>query len=197
MAISKRLRYEILRRDNHTCQSCGRKAPDVELAIDHVIPVALGGSDSPSNLRATCRDCNSGKSSIPPDAGLVDSVAAEAQRWSDAVKQASDELAAKDDLLDDICEAVAAAWSPRYMPSDFKPTVRSFALSGLSKQDMVDMAWVAITARHVDNRWAYFIGCCKRRLADLHDRAAEIAKEPKSRDELVMDAAEELEFIDG
>ena len=28
MAVSKRLRYEILRRDNHTCRYCGASAPD-------------------------------------------------------------------------------------------------------------------------------------------------------------------------
>lgn len=74
MAASKRLRYEVLRRDNHTCQYCGRSAPDVELHVDHVIPVALGGRDEPSNLKAACRDCNSGKGSMPPDYPTVPSV---------------------------------------------------------------------------------------------------------------------------
>ena len=41
MAVSKRLRYEILRRDNHTCRYCGESAPDVKLTIDHVVPVSL------------------------------------------------------------------------------------------------------------------------------------------------------------
>lgn len=38
MAVSKRLRYEILRRDEFTCRYCGRRAPDVQLTIDHVVP---------------------------------------------------------------------------------------------------------------------------------------------------------------
>lgn len=36
MAVSKRLRYEILRRGNHTCRYCGASAPDVPLRVDHV-----------------------------------------------------------------------------------------------------------------------------------------------------------------
>jgi hypothetical protein len=65
MAISKRRRFEILRRDGFTCRYCGRSAPDVVLQIDHVTPRALGGSDHPSNLAAACEDCNQGKAAVP------------------------------------------------------------------------------------------------------------------------------------
>lgn len=71
MAVTKRTRFEVLRRDEHTCQYCGAKAPDVTLQIDHVMPVALGGDDKPGNLVTACKDCNSGKASIPPDAPIV------------------------------------------------------------------------------------------------------------------------------
>jgi 5-methylcytosine-specific restriction endonuclease McrA len=39
MAVSKRTRYEVLRRDNHACRYCGGIAPDVILTVDHVTPV--------------------------------------------------------------------------------------------------------------------------------------------------------------
>lgn len=74
MAVSKRTRFEILRRDNHTCQYCGQKAPDVELHVDHIIPVTLGGDDKPSNLLAACVDCNRGKTSISPDSPIVEAI---------------------------------------------------------------------------------------------------------------------------
>ena len=57
MPVSKRLRYEILRRDNHACRYCGGTAPDVVITVDHVVPVALGGSDDAGNLVAACKDC--------------------------------------------------------------------------------------------------------------------------------------------
>ncbi|MFB7707963.1 HNH endonuclease [Streptomyces sp. NPDC056105] len=68
MAVSKRLRYEILRRDNHACRYCGATAPDVKLNVDHVIPQALGGTDKPDNLVTSCADCNAGKTSSMPNA---------------------------------------------------------------------------------------------------------------------------------
>lgn len=66
MAVSKRTRFEVLRRDDHTCRYCGQSAPDVKLHVDHVIPIALGGTDDPSNLAAACADCNIGKASTSP-----------------------------------------------------------------------------------------------------------------------------------
>lgn len=51
------LRAQVLARDRWTCQLCGAPAEHV----DHVCPVASGGEDHPSNLRATCADCNLSK----------------------------------------------------------------------------------------------------------------------------------------
>lgn len=81
MAVSKRARFEILRRDSHACQYCGQMAPDVVLHIDHVIPVALGGSDKPDNLVTACKDCNAGKSSISPDSPIVAAVGARSAEY--------------------------------------------------------------------------------------------------------------------
>lgn len=73
MAVSKRVRFEVLRRDGFQCQYCGLLAVETGtgLTIDHVMPVALGGGDDPANLVTACRDCNSGKSSASPDASMV------------------------------------------------------------------------------------------------------------------------------
>ena len=88
MAVSKRLRYEILRRDNYSCRYCGASAPDVRLTVDHVTPVSLGGRDEAGNLVAACVDCNAGKSSSNPDAPLVGNVSDDAIRWSKAIQRA-------------------------------------------------------------------------------------------------------------
>lgn len=59
-AIPPKLRTLIYRRDGYACTHCG--ADDVtRLAIDHRIPVDLGGSNNPSNLRTLCKSCNSEK----------------------------------------------------------------------------------------------------------------------------------------
>jgi HNH endonuclease len=62
-AMSPRLRFNILKRDNFTCVYCGRKAKDdVTLHVDHIHPVSKGGTDTEDNLVTACEDCNLGKS---------------------------------------------------------------------------------------------------------------------------------------
>ncbi|OFB37953.1 hypothetical protein BA059_16785 [Mycolicibacterium sp. (ex Dasyatis americana)] len=181
MAVSKRLRFEVLRRDNHTCRYCGGSAPDVILTVDHVIPVALGGSDDPSNLVAACKDCNAGKTSSNPDAPLVDTVADDALRWAAAMKQAAEELTRADDAIEDILDAVANAWKPYYMPADWTGSVVTFIKAGLSRDDLLAMVDVAYRKRGIDsNRWAYFCGCCWSRVRQMQDRAQEIVSESSS-----------------
>lgn len=59
--ISKKTRFEVFKRDNFTCQYCGRMAPNVILEIDHINPVANGGTDDILNLITSCFECNRGK----------------------------------------------------------------------------------------------------------------------------------------
>lgn len=74
--ISKKIRFEVYKRDSFTCQYCGRKAPDVELEIDHIKPVAKGGDNDIMNLVTSCVDCNRGKR----DRELSDNSVVEKQR---------------------------------------------------------------------------------------------------------------------
>ena len=59
--ISKKIRFEVFKRDSFRCQYCGRSAPDVILEVDHIVPVAEGGKNDVMNLITSCRDCNRGK----------------------------------------------------------------------------------------------------------------------------------------
>lgn len=61
-ALSKSVRFEVFKRDKFTCQYCGRMAPDVVLEVDHINPVANGGTNDILNLITSCKDCNRGKS---------------------------------------------------------------------------------------------------------------------------------------
>lgn len=62
--ISKRLRFEVLKRDGFKCQYCAAKPPKVPLEIDHIIAVSKGGTNDIDNLITACFDCNRGKSNI-------------------------------------------------------------------------------------------------------------------------------------
>ena len=64
-AISDKLRYQVLKRDNFKCCACGAspaKDPSVELHIDHIIPWSKGGESTLKNLQTLCSKCNIGKS---------------------------------------------------------------------------------------------------------------------------------------
>lgn len=67
--ISPVLRFEVLRRDDFRCRYCGRRAPDVVLHLDHIVPWSAGGRTTLENLRAACYDCNIGKGARLLDAG--------------------------------------------------------------------------------------------------------------------------------
>lgn len=61
--MNKQLRDEIAKRDNYTCQRCGKYMPDgVGLHIDHIVPISKGGKSVPSNLQVLCSKCNGSKS---------------------------------------------------------------------------------------------------------------------------------------
>jgi hypothetical protein len=61
-ALSKKIRFEVFKRDTFTCQYCGAKAPDVILEVDHIDPVSKGGDNDLLNLITSCKACNAGKS---------------------------------------------------------------------------------------------------------------------------------------
>lgn len=65
--ISPRRRYTVLTRDEFRCVLCGaspRTSKEVQLHIDHIIPVSKGGSNSIDNLRTLCAECNIGKGNL-------------------------------------------------------------------------------------------------------------------------------------
>ena len=84
IALGKKARFEVLKRDNFTCKYCGAKAPEVILQVDHIVPVSKGGSNDQTNLVTACQPCNSGKS----DRELRDTQVIDAQRDSLEDRQA-------------------------------------------------------------------------------------------------------------
>lgn len=59
--VTPTMRFAVLRRDKFTCRYCGHSAPDVKLAVDHVIPFSKGGKCAMENLVTACQECNAGK----------------------------------------------------------------------------------------------------------------------------------------
>ena len=58
----QRIRDRILLRDEYTCQNpeCGRVT--VDLMVDHIVPLHLGGQESDANRQCLCSTCHDLKS---------------------------------------------------------------------------------------------------------------------------------------
>jgi 5-methylcytosine-specific restriction endonuclease McrA len=64
-------RAALFRRDDDTCQYCGRQKSKKDLNIDHVFPQSRGGKNSWKNLVVSCIPCNNRKKDkTPKEAGM-------------------------------------------------------------------------------------------------------------------------------
>jgi 5-methylcytosine-specific restriction protein A len=48
------------------CHYCGKKFPAKALTMDHLIPLARGGTSSKGNIVAACKECNTKKKTLLP-----------------------------------------------------------------------------------------------------------------------------------
>ncbi|MGX4686342.1 HNH endonuclease [Vagococcus sp. JNUCC 83] len=63
--MTNKLRENIKKRDNYTCQMCSASIYEQDLLlleVDHIIPVSKGGLSTPENLQTLCWKCNRSKS---------------------------------------------------------------------------------------------------------------------------------------
>lgn len=115
IALTKKMRFEVFKRDSFTCQYCGQKSPDVLLEIDHIEPVAKGGTNDILNLITSCQACNAGKS----DRRLSDTSVVEKQRKQlEELQERKEQMEMmfqwQKSLLnfeDDVTDQLAAYWS--------------------------------------------------------------------------------------
>lgn len=56
----------LFRRDNYTCQYCGKEHAPSSLTVDHVLPRSKGGGDEWTNVVAACSPCNLRKGNRTP-----------------------------------------------------------------------------------------------------------------------------------
>lgn len=185
MSISRRLRFEILRRDGHTCRYCGATAPDAPLTVDHVIPQTLGGSDEPANLVTACQPCNAGKSSIAPDAAMVEDVDAASLLFAKAAAGAAEiRLAEIHDMESKLGDFYEDWWgylsSDKYLPSDWATSIERFLTTGLVPSDLKRFLNVAMNARVQQSAvWRYFCGCCWREITTRQELARKLIEDGK------------------
>lgn len=182
MAISKTLRFEILRRDNHACRYCGATPPDVKLTVDHVVLVALGGTDVPENLVTACSGCNAGKSASNPDAPLVAEVRADALRWARAMQVAEIVSGAWLDALERQIDDVDQLWrewtnwrdEPFERPATWRGSVEQMMRQRVDLQEWryaIRKAMESKAGTH--DKWRYTCGVLWNRVKERTEIALE------------------------
>lgn len=187
MPVTKRTRYEVLKRDNFTCRYC--RSSEGELTVDHVTPRALGGSDDPTNLVAACRDCNAGKSSTSPTDDIVADVAGDLLRWGQAIKEWNRIQKGSKKARAKWVSAFDAEWTkwgygfrqieyPR--PSDWRESARQFFATGLPIEEAIEAIEIACGSTRVnpDGAWRYCCGVIWKKVEQMTTGARDLlAKE--------------------
>jgi hypothetical protein len=195
MAISKRLRFEILRRDNHACRYCGRASPEVKLTIDHVVPTTLGGTDDPSNLCAACADCNAGKSSVPAAAALVTDVAADALRWASAMSTAARIIGDRQEERDAYRKHFEHTWNDwkwtdaqgtshsEPLPAGWMQSIDSLRSAGLTVPALEDAVEITMLTKWLKNPFSYFCGVAWKKVREQQEIAASLVSVADQEDD--------------
>jgi 5-methylcytosine-specific restriction endonuclease McrA len=122
LANDQDLRWRVFKRDGYRCRACGA---DVDLTVDHIVPVIHGGSNTESNLQTLCRTCNSRKATgttsymPPPTAHGV----AERQRIDEAYEREAEAVARqkRDDALRQNDEVTALVEENIDLDAQFAP----------------------------------------------------------------------------
>ena len=145
MSVTKRVRFEVLRRDGH---------------------------DDPSNLVAACKDCNAGKASTNPDAELVADVADDALRHAEMIRQAYAVLVSRMGERDDYIWQFDEAYTYEPMPDDWRNTIARWFEMGVPIELVVDAARIACSTAQTfrgTGRFSYMCGIVWKRVHAVNE----------------------------
>lgn len=176
-STGKRARFEVFKRDHFTCQYCGAQPPDVVLVVDHITPVAAGGTSTPDNLITACESCNQGKADIPlgdrqirPDADLLyletQQEIVEIQRYQAALQQKEAALnSLVESLQDTWCDVSGLDWHPsgavvRSLLNRYSPEIAGEALIVVAGK--VGGGYIKT---HNNSKWVAYLNAVARNMA--------------------------------
>lgn len=166
-ALSKKLRFEVFKRDGFVCQYCGAHPPAVVLELDHVDPVSNGGADDTDNLVTSCFNCNRGKAArlltVVPKS-LKDKAAEVSEREAQLAGYAAIMESRRQRIEDDVWRVLEILHGPsERVPRDQFQSVRLF-VEKIGLHETLDAMEIAMSS-HVPmyKVFRYFCGVCWRK----------------------------------
>ncbi len=164
--LSKKMRFDVFKRDGFQCQYCGATPPSVVLEVDHIHPVSKGGKNRVDNLLTSCFECNRGKAAglltVAPQT-VVEKAAVMAEKMDQLkafdklqrTKRKNEELA-----IDSIESAFRVHFKDSYFMTSFRESVRTFlqSMSVYEIENAMHRACSKINNR--EDAVKYFCGIC-------------------------------------
>lgn len=177
MSITKKIRFEVFKRDGFQCAYCGKTPPGVMLELDHIEPRSRGGSDEINNLITSCLDCNRGKSNIrldkaPPKLAENLEVLKEKEAQLKAYNNLCEQVEKRKSFDAERINDCFKKWFPDHELSErFKKTSLCRFLAALSRQEILDAMEIAGGKRHdrADQAIKYFCGICWTKIRNRAD----------------------------
>lgn len=168
-AISKRVRFEIFKRDGFICQYCGAHPPAVILHVDHIIPVVEGGGNEDTNLVTACDGCNLGKAAVSLDSipASLASRATEVKEREEQIRGYSEVMAAQRERIEDDCWQVGDIFVDQFrltgIRKDWFQSIRQF-VERLGVHECIRAMEIATSRKPWSKNqcFLYFCGVCWR-----------------------------------
>lgn len=172
-SISKRLRFEVFKRDSFCCQYCSAKPPAVPLEIDHIVPVSKGGKNNIDNLITACFDCNRGKSDVDLDTlpnTLIDKIerkkiaVEQHKQYQNLIKKEAKQL---EDDVEHIDFVFQKFFDDYCLSEAFKNSVKKF-IKALGREIVSEAMSDACAKIHYNEKQAikYFCGICWNKIRE-------------------------------
>lgn len=166
-SLSMKTRFEVFKRDGFACQYCGCHPPGVLLHVDHIKPVASGGTNDIDNLVTACQPCNAGKGArdlkVTPEtlaakARLVEEREAQLLGYQEILERRRERI---EDELWRVAEIIEPGSSRLGMNRDWLASIQRFN-ARLGVHVVMDLAEVARGRYSYGGKktFLYFCGCC-------------------------------------
>ena len=168
-SLSKKLRFEIFKRDGFVCQYCGNTPPQIVLECDHIIPVSDGGENDPDNLIAACFDCNRGKSNVRLEVAMPS-----LEERTEMLRERQEQVHAFEEMIREInyekqcvIDEVVAVYDDVFegwtLTDSAQRSIRKF-LDKLPPSEVIEAMEIACDRMHRNRAFKYFCGVCWRKI---------------------------------